>query len=141
MFLRWRFAIALLFVVRLGGEPLGRFPHLRLESAGLDRAPRRIVESTFEQLNSVGRADVLLYFKCPTTRQMRCPVNDYRFSYQGLAISERSRWNSGLARNRFLALEINESTCSSVMLNEVGILFRNSFNFSCGVSSKLTCMK
>ncbi|MEN8806303.1 MAG: hypothetical protein ABF291_02420, partial [Desulfobacterales bacterium] len=25
----------------------------------------------------VGRADVLLYFKCPTTKQMRCPVNAY----------------------------------------------------------------
>jgi len=30
------------------------------------------------QMQGVGRADVLLYFKCPTTRQMRCPVNAYR---------------------------------------------------------------
>ena len=25
----------------------------------------------------VGRADDLLYFKCPTTKQVRCPVNAY----------------------------------------------------------------
>ena len=25
-----------------------------------------------------GAADVLLYFKCPTTKQMRCPVNAYK---------------------------------------------------------------
>jgi hypothetical protein len=30
------------------------------------------------QMQGVGRADVLLYFKCPTTKQMRCPVNAYR---------------------------------------------------------------
>ena len=29
------------------------------------------------QMQGVGRADVLLYFKCPTTKQMRCPVNAY----------------------------------------------------------------
>ena len=29
------------------------------------------------QMQDVGRADVLLYFKCPTTKQMRCPVNAY----------------------------------------------------------------
>ena len=28
-------------------------------------------------MQGVGRADVLLYFKCPTTKQMRCPVNAY----------------------------------------------------------------
>jgi hypothetical protein len=28
-------------------------------------------------LQGVWRADVLLYFKCPTTKQMRCPVNAY----------------------------------------------------------------
>jgi hypothetical protein len=31
------------------------------------------------QMQGVGRADVLLYFKCPTTKQMRCPVNAYDF--------------------------------------------------------------
>ncbi len=31
------------------------------------------------QMQGVGRADVLLYFKCPTTKQMRCPVNAYLF--------------------------------------------------------------
>ena len=30
-------------------------------------------------MQGVGRADVLLYFKCPTTKQMRCPVNAYVF--------------------------------------------------------------
>jgi len=29
------------------------------------------------QMQGVGCADVLLYFKCPTTMQMRCPVNAY----------------------------------------------------------------
>ena len=28
-------------------------------------------------MQGVGRADVLLYFKCPTTKQIRCPVNAY----------------------------------------------------------------
>jgi hypothetical protein len=28
-------------------------------------------------MQGVGRADDLLYFKCPTTKQMRCPVNAY----------------------------------------------------------------
>jgi hypothetical protein len=28
-------------------------------------------------MQGVGCADVLLYFKCPTTKQMRCPVNAY----------------------------------------------------------------
>ena len=28
-------------------------------------------------MQGVGCADVLLYFKCPTTNQMRCPVNAY----------------------------------------------------------------
>jgi len=31
------------------------------------------------QMRGVGRADVLLHFKCPTTKQMRCPVNAYVF--------------------------------------------------------------
>ena len=31
-------------------------------------------------MQGVGRADVLLYFKCSTTKQMRCPVNAYNFS-------------------------------------------------------------
>ena len=30
-------------------------------------------------MQGVGCADVLLYFKCPTTKQMRCPVNTYIF--------------------------------------------------------------
>ncbi len=30
------------------------------------------------QMQGVGCADVLLYFKCPTTKQMRCPVNAYQ---------------------------------------------------------------
>ena len=30
------------------------------------------------QVQGVGRADVLLYFKCPATKQMRCPVNAYK---------------------------------------------------------------
>ncbi len=29
------------------------------------------------QMQGVGRADVLLYFKCPPTKQMRCAVNAY----------------------------------------------------------------
>ena len=28
-------------------------------------------------MQGVERADVLLYFKCPTTKQMRCHVNAY----------------------------------------------------------------
>ena len=31
-------------------------------------------------MQGVGCADVLLYFKCPTTKQMRCPVNAYKKS-------------------------------------------------------------
>jgi len=30
-------------------------------------------------MQGIGRADILLYFKCPTTRQIRCPVNAYLF--------------------------------------------------------------
>ena len=30
------------------------------------------------QMQGVGHADVHLYFKCPTTKQMRCPVNTYQ---------------------------------------------------------------
>ena len=29
-------------------------------------------------MQGVGHADVLLYFKYPTTKQMRCPVNAYK---------------------------------------------------------------
>jgi hypothetical protein len=29
-------------------------------------------------MQGVGCTDVLLYFKCPTTKQMRCPVNVYK---------------------------------------------------------------
>jgi hypothetical protein len=29
------------------------------------------------QMQGVGRTDVTLYFKCPTIKQMRCPVNAY----------------------------------------------------------------
>jgi membrane protein insertase Oxa1/YidC/SpoIIIJ len=29
-------------------------------------------------MQGVGRADVLFYFKCPTTKQMRCSVNPYQ---------------------------------------------------------------
>ena len=32
------------------------------------------------QMEGVGRADLLLYFKCPTAKQMRCPVNAYKNS-------------------------------------------------------------
>jgi hypothetical protein len=32
------------------------------------------------QMQGVGCADVLLYFKCPTTMQMRYPVNAYQIS-------------------------------------------------------------
>ena len=44
----------------------------------------------------------------------------------------------GSSRNSVRALVINVSTCSSVRLNEVGILFRNAFNCSCATWSKLT---
>ena len=40
-------------------------------------------------MQGVGRADVLLYFKCPTTRQMRCPVNAYAVSAHGHVIRRR----------------------------------------------------
>ena len=33
------------------------------------------------QMQGVGHADVLSYFKCPTTKQMRCAVNAYHFCY------------------------------------------------------------
>ena len=41
---------------------------------------RHLIVSVYRvpQMQGVGRADVLLYFKCPTTKQMRCPVNAYR---------------------------------------------------------------
>jgi hypothetical protein len=32
------------------------------------------------QMQGVGHAEALLYFKCPTTKQMRCPVNAYEKS-------------------------------------------------------------
>jgi hypothetical protein len=35
------------------------------------------------QMQGVGRADDLLYFKCQTTKQMRCPVNAYPIFYFG----------------------------------------------------------
>ena len=38
------------------------------------------------QMQGVGHADVLLYFKCPTTKQMRCPVNAYSGSVDAAAI-------------------------------------------------------
>ena len=40
-------------------------------------------------MQGVGRADVLLYFKCPTTKQMRCPVNAYAVSAHGHGIRRR----------------------------------------------------
>jgi hypothetical protein len=36
-------------------------------------------------MQGVGRADVLLSFKCPKTKQMRCPVNAYQFQASGAA--------------------------------------------------------
>jgi len=68
------------------------------------------------QMRGVGRADVLLHFKCPTTKQMRCPVNAYVFfcrakrSYRPFgpiftntprklfSFSNSSRWFSARAR-------------------------------------------
>jgi hypothetical protein len=32
----------------------------------------------FQQMQGGGRADDLLYFKCPTTKQMRCLVRAYK---------------------------------------------------------------
>ena len=36
-----------------------------------------------------GAADVLLYFKCPATKQMRYRVNAYKFLRQRLGVSTR----------------------------------------------------
>jgi len=33
------------------------------------------------QMRGTGRADVLLFFKCPTTKQMWCPVTAYEFLF------------------------------------------------------------
>ena len=40
-------------------------------------------------MQGVGCANVLLYFKCPTTKQMRCPVNAYAVSAHGHGIRRR----------------------------------------------------
>jgi len=40
-------------------------------------------------MQGVGRADVLLYFKRPTTQQMRCPVNAYPASLKGITLRVR----------------------------------------------------
>jgi hypothetical protein len=40
-------------------------------------APGLAWRSRVPQMQGVGRADGLLYFKCPATKQMRCPVNAY----------------------------------------------------------------
>jgi two-component system NtrC family response regulator len=40
-------------------------------------------------MQGVGRADVLLYFKCPTTKQMRCPVKAYKLPEFDMPKKER----------------------------------------------------
>jgi len=42
-------------------------------------ASKHLIVSVYRvaQMQGVGSADVLLYFKCPTTKQMRCPENAY----------------------------------------------------------------
>ena len=44
-------------------------------------ASNQLIVSVYRvpQMQGVGCADVLLYFKYPTTKQMRCPVNAYVF--------------------------------------------------------------
>jgi hypothetical protein len=44
-------------------------------------ASNQLIVSVYRvpQMQGVGRAGVLLYFKCPTTKRMRCPVNAYYF--------------------------------------------------------------
>ena len=51
----------------------------RSQGCNVRCASSHIVVSIYRvtQMQGVGRADVLLYFKCPTTKQMRCPVNAY----------------------------------------------------------------
>jgi hypothetical protein len=49
-------------------------------------------------MQDVGRADDLLYFKCPITKQMRCPVNAYVFSVPDDAfIKIRSSYSASLS--------------------------------------------
>ena len=56
-------------------------------------------------MQGVGRADVLLYFKGPTTRQMRCPVNAYvhrlkRNDHVGLFEHDRNLRQRGVVKTK-----------------------------------------
>ena len=62
-------------------------------------------------MQGVGCADVLLYFKCPTTKQMRCPVNAYVFSVPidlpGLNAAKRTRGGRIVALRQ---IEVDDAT-------------------------------
>jgi hypothetical protein len=59
-------------------------------------------------MQDVGRADVLLYFKCPTTKKMRCHVNAYKktsstdaiFSFPALEKTHGVSGDVGIAQAR-----------------------------------------
>jgi len=60
--------------------------HNRLQGCKVRCASNHLIVSVYRvpQMQGVGRADVLLYFKRPTTKQMRCPVNAYTISIERL---------------------------------------------------------
>ena len=51
----------------------------RIQGCKVRFASNHLIVSGYRvpQMQGVGGADVLLYFKCPTTKQMRYPVNAY----------------------------------------------------------------
>ena len=56
------------------------------------------------QMHGVGCADVLLYFKCPTTKQMRCPVN----AYEIIILSQGSQRTRSLLKTVNLSVPLQE---------------------------------
>ena len=43
-------------------------------------------------MRGIRRADVLLYFKCPTTKEIRCPVNAYHVFIRGTGKFPIHKW-------------------------------------------------
>jgi hypothetical protein len=60
-------------------SPLNQKKGNRSQGCKVRCASNHLLVSVYRvpQMQGVGRADVLLYFNCPTTKQMRCPVNAY----------------------------------------------------------------
>jgi hypothetical protein len=52
------------------------------------------------QVQGTGHADVLLYFKCPVTQQMRCPVNAYAQPITSVAGPESKKVQNRMKENQ-----------------------------------------